>query len=129
MLYLFGSGSWKDNQKFLKIGFTSDLESRKVQYKIHNPLGEFISVREGDEMLELKMHLRLLNNKADFLEEWFYDEKEVYDVFNSSEEDINRWLWENRGECLLYPSIPSPDSLKGLILKELRELFYNSEEK
>lgn len=129
MLYLFGSGSWKDNQKFLKIGFTSDLESRKVQYKIHNPLGEFISVREGDEMLELKMHLRLLNNKADFLEEWFYDEKEVYDVFNSSEEDINKWLWENRGECLLYPSIPSPDSLKGLILKELRELFYNSEEK
>lgn len=129
MLYLFGSGSWKDNQKFLKIGFTSDLESRKVQYKIHNPLGEFISVREGDEMLELKMHLRLLNNKADFLDEWFYDEKEVYDVFNSSEEDINRWLWENRGECLLYPSIPSPDSLKGLILKELRELFYNSEEK
>lgn len=129
MLYLFGSGSWKDNQKFLKIGFTSDLESRKVQYKIHNPLGEFISVREGDEMLELKMHLRLLNNKADFLDEWFYDEKEVYDVFNSSEEDINKWLWENRGECLLYPSIPSPDSLKGLILKELRELFYNSEEK
>lgn len=129
MLYLFGSGSWKDNQKFLKIGFTSDLESRKVQYKIHNPLGEFISVREGDEMLELKMHLRLLNNKADFLEEWFYDEKEVYDVFNSDEEDINKWLWENRGECLLYPSIPSPDSLKGLILKELRELFYNSEEK
>ena len=129
MLYLFGSGSWKDNQKFLKIGFTSDLESRKVQYKIHNPLGEFISVREGDEMLELKMHLRLLNNKADFLEEWFYDEKEVYDVFNSSEEDINKWLWENRGECLLDPSIPSPDSLKGLILKELRELFYNSEEK
>lgn len=129
MLYLFGSGSWKDNQKFLKIGFTSDLESRKVQYKIHNPLGEFISVREGDEMLELKMHLRLLNNKTDFLDEWFYDEKEVYDVFNSSEEDINKWLWENRGECLLYPSIPSPDSLKGLILKELRELFYNSEEK
>lgn len=129
MLYLFGSGSWKDNQKFLKIGFTSDLESRKVQYKIHNPLGEFISVREGDEMLELKMHLRLLNNKTDFLDEWFYNEKEVYDVFNSSEEDINKWLWENRGECLLYPSIPSPDSLKGLILKELRELFYNSEEK
>lgn len=128
MLYLFGSGSWEGNLKVLKIGYTSDIDIRKSQYKLHNPLGKFISTREGDEILETKMHLRLIHSKTDFLDEWFYDEKDVYDVFDLDEEEIDKWIWDNRAECLLSPIFPSPDSMKWKILKELERKYNKKEE-
>ena len=73
MLCLFGSGEYGTKRTFLKVGYTDDLETRVKQYKLHNPGGKMIDTREGDEMLELKLHLRLTYHKEDFLDEWFYD--------------------------------------------------------
>lgn len=126
MIYLYGSGAWSGNRKILKIGYTSDLELRKEQYKLHNPLGEFLNTREGDLKLELKLHLRLYDHKVEFLDEWFYDEEEVFKVFESDIEEIDKWLWENKAECLICPVIPLPGTLKREILDELRQKFSNS---
>lgn len=120
MLYLFGSGSWKGPRKVVKIGHTNKLEERKEQYRLHNPLGELISTREGDLMDELRLHLRLYDFKVEFLEEWFYDEQPVFDVFEQSFEEIDKWLWEHRAETLLYPQIPRPGTLKRKLLDELQ---------
>ena len=127
MLYLFGSGAWKGNRKILKIGFTQDIETRKLQYKLHNPLGEMIKTREGTELDELRLHLRLFDFKVEFLDEWFYDEEEVFKVFDQEYEEINRWLWDNRLQTpLLYPTLPSPGTLKRKILDELRKKYGGS---
>lgn len=123
MLYLFGTGSWEGNLKVLKIGYTGNIEERKSQYKLHNPLGKIISVREGDEELELMLHLRLIHSKTDFLDEWFYDEEDVYKAFKESEEEIEKWLWENRGDCLLTPQLPSPGTVKDKILRKLKKKY------
>ena len=124
MLYLFGTGAWKNNRKALKIGYTDDIETRKNQYRLHNPLGEILKTREGDELDELRLHLRLFDHKVEFLDEWFYDEDEVFKVFDQPYEEINKWLWDNRIEnTLFYPTIPSPGTLKRKILDELRKKY------
>lgn len=123
MIYLFGTGAWKNDRKALKIGFTDDIETRKQQYKLHNPLGEIIKTREGDELDELRLHLRLFDFKVEFLDEWFYDEEEVFKVFDQDYEEINKWLWDNRLENnLLYP-IPSPGTMKRKILDEIKKKY------
>ena len=124
MLYLFGTGAWKNNRKEIKIGYTDDIETRKNQYRLHNPLGEILKTREGDELDELRLHLRLFDHKVEFLDEWFYDEDEVFKVFDQPYEEINKWLWDNRiKNTLFYPTIPSPGTLKRKILDELRKKY------
>lgn len=127
MIYLFGTGSWKNNRKALKVGFTDDLDIRKNQYKLHNPLGEFLKIREGDELDELRLHIRLNDFKVEFLDEWFYDEKEVFEIFDQSYEEINKWLWDNRlTNNLLYPSIPAIGTLKRKLLNQLKNTYGNT---
>lgn len=121
MLYLFGSGAWKGIRKVVKIGYTRDLEKRKNQYRLHNPLGEIISTREGSELDELRLHLRLYDFKVEFLDEWFYDEQPVFEVFEQSFEEIDEWLWKHRSETLLFPQIPLPGTLKRKLLDELQK--------
>lgn len=128
MLYLFGSGSWSNQRKVVKIGFTNDIEKRKSQYKLHNPLGEFISVREGNEEDELRLHLRLYDFKVEFLDEWFYDEKEVFDVFSQDYSEIDKWLWDHKSEVLIYPQIPPPGSLKRTLLDNIKSKFRISDD-
>ena len=123
MLYLFGSGAWKNSRRIVKIGYTSDIDTRKQQYKLYNPLGEILDTREGDEILELKLHLRLIHFKVEFLDEWFFNEEPVFNIFKESEEDIDKWLWENRNDCLIYPTIPLPGTMKRKILDDLRNRF------
>lgn len=124
MLYLFGTGAWRNDRKALKIGYTNDIETRKNQYRLHNPLGEILKTREGDELDELRLHLRLFDHKVEFLDEWFYDEDEVFKVFDQPYEEINKWLWDNRIEnALFYPTVPSPGTLKRKILDELRKKY------
>lgn len=123
MLYLFGSGAWKNSRRVVKVGYTGDIETRKQQYKLYNPLGEILDTREGDEILELKLHLRLIHFKVEFLDEWFFDEEPVFKIFQESEEGIDEWLWENRNDCLLYPTIPLPGTMKRKILDELKSKF------
>lgn len=123
MLYLFGSGAWENSRRVVKIGFSDNLEKRKVNYLHYNPLGKFLGEREGTKKDELRLHLRLYDHKVEFLDEWFYDEEEVFRVFlEDSYDTINSWLWENRGDTLLYPQIPLPGTLKREILEDLQKL-------
>ncbi len=126
MLYLYGSGAWKNSRRIVKVGFTDDFEKRKQSYYLHNPLGEMLDSREGDDLLELKLHLRLSDWKVEFLEEWFYDEEPVFKIFQDTEDDIDKWLWENRETVLIYPTIPLPGTKKRKILDYLRDRFSNS---
>ncbi len=123
MLYLYGSGSWENNRKIVKVGFTDDYEKRKQSYYLHNPLGKMLDSREGDEMLELKLHLRLTDWKVEFLDEWFYDEEPVFKIFQETIEEIDTWLWENRSQVLIYPTIPPSETKKRKILDELRNKY------
>lgn len=123
MLYLFGSGSWKNDRKILKVGFTDDFDSREQSYRLHNPLGVMLDTREGDKILELKLHLRLKDWQVEFLDEWFYDEPKVYEIFQEDVESIDKWLWENRSETLLYPTMPDQGTMKRDILDSLNAKF------
>ena len=123
MLYLFGSGSWKNDRKIVKVGFTDDFSTREQSYKLHNPLGEMIDTREGDKYLELKLHIRLRDWQVEFLDEWFYDESEVFELFQIDEEELDKWLWDNRSETLLYPTMPQAGTMKREILDKLQEKF------
>lgn len=117
MLYLYGSGSYINDRKILKVGYTSDIETRKQQYLLHNPLGQFLDAREGDKILEEKLHLRLVDFKVEFLDEWFYDEPGVKEIFALCVEEIDKWLWDNRLD-VFYP-FPTPGSIKRQIQEEL----------
>lgn len=127
MLYLFGSGAWENNRRVVKIGFSDNMEKRRVNYNHYNPLGKFLGEREGDRKDELRLHLRLYDHRVEFLDEWFYDEEEVFRVFNEDSYDtINTWLWEHRGEVLLYPQIPLPGTLKRELLDDLQKINKSS---
>lgn len=124
MLYLFGSGAWANSRRVVKIGFTDNLEKRKINYTHYNPLGKFLGEREGTRKDELRIHLRLYDHQVEFLEEWFYDEDEVFKVFNEeSYDEMNTWLWEHRLEAPLYsPSFPPPGTLKRELLDDLMKM-------
>ena len=127
MLYLFGSGSWENNRKIIKVGFTDDFDKRKLSYYHHNPLGKVISTREGTLLDELRLHLRLVDYKVEFLEEWFYGEgkdgEDIIEIFNEPYNKINNWLWENRHRTLYSPQLPIPGTLKRELLDELTKLY------
>ena len=123
MLYIFGSGAYKNERKIVKVGFTDDFETREQSYKLHNPLGEMLDTREGDRVLELKLHLRLTDWKVEFLDEWFYDEPEVFKIFQMPEDEIDLWLWENKSDTLLCPCMPDIGTLKRTILDQLQEKY------
>lgn len=125
MIYMFGSGSFKNGEKAVKIGFTENKDERESAYFLHNPLGQFLGWREGDKKLELKLHLRLKDFKETFLDEWFYYEPPVLDIFNETEEQINEWLWKNKDDIFYSPTLPTFGSLKWEIFMELREIFDN----
>lgn len=129
MLYLFGSGSWKNERKIVKVGFSDDIDTRIQGYKLHNPLGELLDTREGDKILELKLHLRLKDWKVEFLDEWFYDEEEVFKLFQIDVEELDNWLWENKSEVLLYPTIPEAGTMKRDILISLQQKFTDNYKK
>ena len=126
MIYLFGTGSYKDNRKAFKIGYTDKKEDRTGAYKLHNPLGEFLGWRDGDKILEEKLHLRLKDYKEEFLDEWFYSEEDVEKIFNETEEEIDRWLWDNRGDIFFASQLPAPGTIKRQILDQLAK---NNKEK
>ena len=126
MLYLFGTGSFKNDRKAVKVGYTADgsKSERESAYRLHNPMGEFLGWREGDKVMELKLHLRLADYKVEFLDEWFYYEPKVEEIFGQPVSDINDWLWNNRG-TVFYP-LPKPGTLKRKIYDELSLLKQGS---
>ena len=100
MIYLIRTYG-KEKESILKIGFASDLERRMSQYFYANPLFEFVSSREGDELLEKLLHCYLYHKGFQYkvdgkLNEWFIDDPEVIRIFDISIKDLEKELWENR---------------------------------
>ena len=123
MLYLFGTGSFRNELKAVKVGYTANKEERETAYLLHNPFGEFLCWRDGDRKLELKLHLRLKDFKMDILDEWFYYEDPVLGIFCHREDDIDSWLWENRTDVFFSGFLPNPGTLKREIYNDLYEKY------
>lgn len=131
MLYLirtFGRGK----ETALKVGFTDDNRNRSNQYKLHNPLYEPISTREGGLYEETKMHLYLtaLNLKRNILKEWFEDCPETLTQFHASIGKINRTIWKNRSRLFTRAdfkgeNMKNTKNTKNAIYEELRMIYYN----
>lgn len=98
MLYLIRS--WGNGKSILKIGYTGNVQKRMENYYHSNPFFEKISIREGSEKEEKKLHLylELLGYKYKVLDEWFLDIPEVLLKFHERIEKINKVLWKNRGK-------------------------------
>lgn len=73
MLYLIKSGS------NLKIGFTSDLDSRLSQYKVHNPDIRLLNYKSGTREDEKRLHT--LCKEYKYSDEWFNKDKRILEIF------------------------------------------------
>ena len=86
MLYFIKS------QNYLKIGYTKDCDTynqRMKDYKTHNPNLEIIEVSlEGTLKDEKTLHKLLKLYK--FRTEWFYDFKEVYEIWKDYTKDMQK---------------------------------------
>lgn len=115
MLYLirsFGRGG----KSYLKVGYSDNIADRMTQYKIHNPLFEIISQRQGsqDEELILQMYLGIMGFKADFLNEWFKDDSEVITIFHKSFKygKLEKVVWKNREKIFRIEDFNNPRKRK-----------------
>lgn len=122
MLYLirtFGRGRKKTA---LKIGYSGNIKARFTNYKLHNPFFEPISQREGNLVLETKIHLYLtaLGYKEKFLDEWFYDCSEVLSCFHTGINKIDKTIWKHRNKLFNKKDFKDSENLKTKIYEELR---------
>ena len=98
MLYLIRTFGRGKSKTALKIGYTENIQTRLQNYREHNPFFELISCREGDLVLETKLHLFLTARgmREDFLSEWFLDCPEVLLWFHASLREIDKIIWRQR---------------------------------
>lgn len=123
MLYLIRTFGRGKDKTALKIGFTDNIKTRFQSYLIHNPFFEPVSIREGDIILETKLHLYLTARgfKANFLDEWFVDCPEVLSLFHTKISKINRTIWKHRNALFKRADFKgSGNDLKKKIYEELR---------
>lgn len=118
MIYLFGSASWDTGRKIVKVGYTANKEERERAYHLHNPGGVFLGWRPGNEILEAKLHLRLIDWKTEFLDEWFDWDPAIMGIFGEPEGKLDKWLWTERGR-LFFP-FPPPGTKTRDIFDQLR---------
>lgn len=122
MLYLIRTFGRGKNRTALKIGFTDNIKSRFQSYRLHNPFYEQISEREGDRILETKLHLYLtaLGYKESFLDEWFVDSSAVLQEFHADILKINRTIWRERNTLFKRADFKGGNDIKCKIYEELR---------
>lgn len=122
MLYLIRTFGRGKDKTALKIGFTDNIGTRFNSYRVHNPFFEPVSIREGDRILEAKLHLYLTARgfKANFLDEWFLDCSEVLSLFHTKISKINRTIWRNRNTLFSRADFKGGNDLKEKIYEELR---------
>lgn len=125
MLYLFGTRYWDTGRQVVKVGFTDDKDEREKAYILHNPGGKFLGWRPGDKRLETKLHLRLVDWKAEFLDEWFDWDPTILQIFGESEAKIDKWLWEEKSR--IFSPWPKEGTIERSILDSLREKFGGAE--
>ena len=123
MIYLIRTFGRGRDKTALKIGFTDNLKSRNQTYRAHNPFFEQIGIRQGDRILEAKLHLYLTARgyKASFLDEWFVDCPEVLSLFHTKISRINRTIWRNLDALFVRADFKkSGPEIKRMIYEELR---------
>lgn len=81
MVYLIKSG------KYLKIGYTQNVETRMKVYNTYNPDFTLIDVIEGDEKLEKLLHKLFKDFKLDNRTEWFHADQFIINAWNSLKEN------------------------------------------
>lgn len=120
MLYLLRSFGRTKKQRYLKVGYTRNLNERMNSYRTNNPFFELITTREGTLEDETRMHLYLqaLGLKADFLNEWFLDTPRTITEFHTRAEKIDKVIWENRDKV-----IDLGNEMKLRIYENLRMLY------
>jgi len=125
MLYLIRS--FGKNKTALKIGFTDNIENRMNIYKAHNPFFELISTREGTFIEEAYIHLYLeaLGYKEDFLNEWFIDTPEIYQIFHERilSTKVKRTIWRNRDNLFKQVDFSNKLGFMRILYEHLREIF------
>ena len=125
MLYLIRSFG-RDGKKAMKVGYTDDLSSRFLNYKIHNPYFEILATREGDERDEMKVQLFLqsFGFKADFLNEWFEDRPEITTLFHETKNKIHKRIWRYRSFLFTESNfLATGNKRKREIYEELRMIM------
>lgn len=97
MLYIIKSFG-KKGKEIIKIGFASDIKRRVYQYTSHNPLCEFISIREGEILEETLLHLYLFHkyHRYKSLDEWYVYDDGILRDFHQDLRRIKKYLWKYR---------------------------------
>ena len=78
---------------------------------------------EGEAAVERIFKPKFKDFKPDFLDEWFYYEPEVEEIFGLPEHEIDKWLWENRNDVFFDPWLPEAGSKKRKIYDELNSKY------
>ena len=126
MLYLIKSYGPKGRlEPIYKVGYTNSFEKRLNQYFSHNPFIELISVREGDEELEILIHISLYSLGYRFqrdgrLNEWFIGNlSKIQYIFHSSKRYLEKVVWRNRDRAFSVDDI----NIRSDSFKLLRRLY------
>ena len=126
MLYLIKSYGPKGKlEPIYKVGYTNFFEKRLNQYFGHNPFIELISVREGDEELEILIHISLYSLGYRFqrdgrLNEWFIGNlSKIQYIFHSSKRYLEKVVWRNRDRAFSVDDI----NIRSDSFKLLRRLY------
>ena len=92
MIYLINTTYYdKKNSKIidlLKIGYTSDLDSRLKAYLTTNPEYILLQTREGDTKIESYLHKKFEKYRYKDSKEWFYYDQEIIDDFQCELVDL-----------------------------------------
>ena len=126
MLYFIKSYGPKGKlEPIYKVGYTNFFEKRLNQYFGHNPFIELISVREGDEELEILIHISLYSLGYRFqrdgrLNEWFIGNlSKIQYIFHSSKRYLEKVVWRNRDRAFSVDDI----NIRSDSFKLLRRLY------
>ena len=79
MLYLIKQNG--QNQNFLKIGYSKNIDSRLKQYNTYNPNFEILGIASGDKTQESLLHNLIKDYK--YKTEWFIENEEIYNIWNN----------------------------------------------
>ena len=124
MIYLiktFGPGR---NKTALKVGYSGDPVKRFESYRIQNPFFEIVSSREGDQLMETRMHLFLtaVGLKESFLSEWFKDLPQTRELFHAKVSKMNDYIWRFRDSLIKESDIKGRGSQNRLKIYETLRL-------
>jgi hypothetical protein len=103
------------NETLLKIGYTSDIDSRIKSYESHNPNFMLLDLREGTKSLEDLMHRYFNKYRHLPSKEWFY----------YSDEIVNKFHLVNNG-CFLDKDLLKRNIekfFKHIPIKDLKEIY------